>query len=122
VFNKNSAWGYGNHMVGLWGMILFGIITNRAIIVDDPGFVEKAIVWPFKKWSYYSAQEVVSKHRTGRYSLTNDQCFSDEGELAKPLETGDLEALYPEPVVHWATNCPSFHFIARNPKCIFHIH
>lgn len=105
-------------MVGLWGMMLFGIITNRAIIIDDPTFVENAIDWPFKKWTYAAANGILSQYPSKHYTLQNDDCFMETSELAVPLSTEDLEVRYPEPVQYWATNCPSFHFIARNPRCI----
>lgn len=66
------TWGLGNRIEGLITTILVGLLTDRAIIIDDP-LIEGLVDWPWLA-SYKAANQ--KAYLLGpRYVASNDECY-----------------------------------------------
>jgi hypothetical protein len=72
IWQKVYTWGLGNRIEGLITALLIGLLTDRAILIDDP-LIEEIVDWPWTG-SYSAAKEKVDL--TGpKFVSSNDECF-----------------------------------------------
>lgn len=72
IIYQAKNWGLGNRLEGLITAILAGLLTDHAILIDDP-IIESFVNWPWIS-SYTKAQEIADLPGE-KYYAANKDCF-----------------------------------------------
>jgi hypothetical protein len=110
VYDSTQGGGLGNVINGLISSLLVSVLTERALLTSQN---QGSMVFDFflsRSWENY-------EHLIKSLSSFDDSnyCFFKE-ESVKKFETEDLNSIFGKQSFRWTTNCPLFHWIARNPK------
>jgi hypothetical protein len=117
ILPATSQWGIGNTYLGFLTLLLYTILTDRVLLLEDNHTVGKVFDLPWEwKWNAEKSdkyhKEVVKKDYV-------NGCFWDQDRMAQWWQNEDFESfLTYNPATQipaMITNCPGFHWIAMNP-------
>jgi len=114
-----SGAGLGNIELGLLSSYLIAILTDRAII-NAESLTSGILDTPFENgvWNEWEGKTDprFTKLSSKKYSMSNGECFGDNIGFGHKLAEQDLDEVFREDVIYFASNCPLFRWISRNPR------
>jgi len=117
IMPATTGWGLGNTYLGFLSMLLYTILTDRVLLLEENHPVGAVFDLP---WDWRWNNEKIFKYNKAvvKKDYVNG-CFWDEDYMAKKWLQEDFEAwLTYNPATQipaFITNCPGFRWIARNP-------